>query len=190
MDRAGTLADALRRHRARSPPGTPSRRPTASPRLRIHALQPQQPALEVARQRLHRRPGRHASSIDAPEPDTAARRRRRPAPTRRAARRNNSTVRRARLRAAPTASGELHASPRSSGRPARAAPSRSTPRAPRSAARARRQTATAAAARPSPRRASCPDRGSGTPRSGRLRPACRCGGPARRLCTAARTRLF
>ena len=49
------------------------------------------------------------------------------------------------------------------------------------------QTATAAAARLSPRRASSRDRASGRRRCDRPRRACRCGGSARRLCTAART---
>ena len=133
--RAGRhAANLLRRHRSRSRQKRHRRVRQRASRLRIHALQPQQPVLEVARQRLHRCAGAPARRASTRPADRAARRRRRPAPTRRAARRSSShipgrpsRVRRGRLQAALPTPTATEPSPRSSARPAPAARSRSTP---------------------------------------------------------------
>ena len=91
--RRPTAADVARRD-ASAPPSRNAWAPSDSVprRVRIDALQPQQPVLEVPRQRLDRHAGRQRLDHRRAEPDTAARRRRPPAPTRRSARRNSSTV--------------------------------------------------------------------------------------------------
>ena len=53
-------------HAARPRPGTRAPRPTAARIRLVHALQPQQPVLEVPRQRLDRHTRAIASTIDAP----------------------------------------------------------------------------------------------------------------------------
>ena len=149
---------------------------------RIHALQPQQPVLEVPRQRLDRRSGR--DRVDHRRPSRYSR-------SSACASGAHSSISSAKYPTCPSASPRR----RRQRRPRRldvVEPDQIALLAlvirdagPRHRLERADVTATAPAARPSPRRASCPDRASGTPRSDRPRPACRCEGSALRTCKPA-----
>ena len=118
-------ADVLRRNRARSRQKRHRAIRQRSPRLRIHTLQPQEPVLEVSRQRLHRRAGRQRIEHRGPETIEPLVGVGLLCPLVQQLGEVTHVPERIRTSRTPTATA---VSPRSSGRPAPAALSRSTPR--------------------------------------------------------------
>ena len=151
----------------------------------VDALQPQQPELEVARQRLDRDALRHRVDHRRAEPEQRLVRIGFLRPFVDQLGEVADVAERLAVDAPTAATAAARRSPAAPGRGARARRSRPGRR---SAARARRRTAAGSAARSSPRRASCRDRASETPRSDPTHRACKSAESARRWCGAASER--